>query len=288
MCLVAAVAGTMIAQSPTDWQVATVLPGLDFSGLTAAQKTAVLKILREEGCTCGCAMQLAECRVKDPACTYSKGLAALAIKSIQEGKTREQVLVALKASPLAKGPTPRPILEDPIRIPIDGAPAKGPESARVTLVEFSDFECPYCSHAVGQVDALMKLFPNDIRLVYKQFPLAMHPHARLAAAAALAANQQGKFWQMHDELFKNFRQLSRERILTLAKAIGLDTDQFTADLGSGKLDKVVNNDFRDGEEAGVQGTPAFFINGKHYNGPMELADVKPLIEAELKPVTAAK
>jgi len=288
MCLVAAVAGTMMAQSPTDWQAATELPGLDFSGLTAAQKTAVLKILREEGCTCGCSMQLAECRTKDPACTYSKGLAALAIKSIREGKTRAQVIAALKASTLAKGPTPRPILEDPIKIPIAGAPAKGPEGARVTLVEFSDFECPYCSQAVGQVDALMKMFPNDIRLVYKQFPLSTHPHARLAAAAALAANQQGKFWQMHDELFKNFRQLSRERIVALAKEIGLDMDQFTSDLGARKFDAVVNNDLRDGEEAGVGGTPAFFINGKHYNGPMEPAEVKPLIEAELKPVTAAK
>jgi protein-disulfide isomerase len=288
MCLLAAIAGTMIAQSPTDWQAATVLPGLDLNGLTPAQKITVLKILREEGCSCGCSMQLAECRVKDPACTFSKGLASIVIKSVKEGKGEEQAIADLKASPLAKGPAPRPLLEDPIKIPTGGAPAKGPENARVTLVEFSDFECPYCSHAVGQVDALMKVFPNDIRLVYKQFPLSMHPHARLAAAAALAANQQGKFWQMHDALFKNFRQLGRERILALAKETGLDMDRFTADLNSGKFDAVVNNDLRDGEEAGVQGTPAFFINGKHYNGPMELVQVKPLIEAELKPVTAAK
>lgn len=288
MCLIAAVAGALIAQSPTDWQVATELPGLDFSGLTPAQKTAVLKILRDEGCSCGCSMQLAECRIKDPPCTYSKGLSAIIIKSIREGGTPDQAIAALKASPLAKGPTPPPLLEDPVKIPINGAPAKGPENARVTLVEFSDFECPYCSRAVTQVDALLKLFPNDIRLVYKQFPLSMHPHARLAAAAALAANQQGKFWQMHDLLFRNFRQLSRERILALAKEMGLDMERFTADLGSGKLDPVVNKDLRDGEEAGVRGTPAFFINGKHYNGPMELAEVKPLIEAELKPVSAAK
>src|SRR5260370_41240896 len=140
ICLIAAVAGTMIAQAPTDWQAATDLPGLDFSGLTAAQKTAVLKILREEGCPCGCSMQLAECRTEDPACTYSKGLSALAINTMHEEKTADQVMVALKASPLAKGPTPRPILEAPVKIPIDGPPPKEPEKARSPLLEFSSFE----------------------------------------------------------------------------------------------------------------------------------------------------
>lgn len=288
VCLIASLAGILLAQSPTDWQAATDLPGIDFSGLTAAQKTAVLKILREEGCSCGCGMQMAECRVKDPACGFSKGLSAIVIKGVKEGKTHDQVIAGMKSSPLAKGPQPKPVLEDPIKIPLDGAPTRGPENARVTLVEFSDFECPYCSKAITQVDALLKMYPNDIRLVYKQFPLSMHPHARLAAAAALAANQQGKFWPMHDQLFHNFRQLSREHILALAKEIGLDMDRFTSDLASGKFDAVVNKDYRDGEEAGVEGTPAFFINGKHYNGPMELAEVKPLIEAELKPVHAAK
>lgn len=286
--LISAVAGAMFAQSPTDWQVAADLPGIDLNGLTAAQKTAVLKLLREEDCSCGCGMKLAECRVKDPSCTYSKGLSAILIKNIRDGKTPAQALASLKSSPLAKGPVPRPLLEDPIKLSIAGAPAKGPENARVTIVEFSDFECPYCSRAVGQVDALMKVFPNDIRLVYKQFPLSMHPHARFASLAALAANQQGKFWQMHDKLFANYHQLTREHITALAREIGLDIDKFNADLASGKLEPVLNKDLKDGEESGVDGTPAFFINGKHYNGPMEVSQVKPLIQAELKPVSASR
>jgi protein-disulfide isomerase len=270
------------AQSPENWQQVADLPGVDMAGLSAAQKTTVLKILREQGCSCGCGMQIAECRMKDPACSFSTGLAAIVIKNVREGKTHEQVVAALKASPLAKGPAPRPILSDPVKVPIAGAPAKGPENARITLVEFSDFECPYCSHAVGQVDALMKIFPKDIRLVYKQFPLSMHPHARKAAAASLAANEQGKFWQMHDKLFASFRQLDDEHILAMAKEIGLDMNRFTADLGSGKYDAVIKKDLRDGEESGVAGTPAFFINGKLYSGSMEAAQVKPLIEAELR------
>jgi protein-disulfide isomerase len=270
------------AQGPETWQQTADLPGVDMTGLSAAQKTAALKILREQGCSCGCGMQLAECRVKDPGCTYSSGLAAMVVKGVREGKTRDQIVAALKDSPLAKGPAPRPILSDPVKISINGAPAKGPENARVTLIEFSDFECPYCSHAVGQVEALLKIFPKDIRLVYKQFPLSMHPHARKAAAAALAANEQGKFWQMHDKLFANYRQLSDANILTMAKEIGLDMNRFSADMASGKFEPAIKKDLKDGEESGVFGTPAFFINGKLYNGGMEAAEVKPLIEAELK------
>ena len=288
VCLFAAGAGIIPAQQPADWQTATDLPGIDLDGLTAAQKTAVLKILRAQGCSCGCEMKLAECRLKDPACSYSTALAAVVVKNVREGKSTEQVIAALKDSPMARGPKPRAVLEDAVRIPIAGAPVKGPENAPVTLVEFSDFECPYCSKAVHQVDALLKAFPNDIRLVYKQFPLSMHPHAKLAAEASLAANEQGKFWEMHDKLFANFRQLSRERILEIAREIGLDTTRFTADLNSGKYNSTVDRDLKDGEEAGVYGTPAFFINGKHYNGPMDLSAVKPLIEAELKPVRASK
>ena len=110
----------------------------------------------------------------------------------------------------------------------------------------------------------------------------MHPHARKAAAAALAANEQGKFWPMHDKLFENYRQLSDSSILAMAKEVGLDMNRFTADLASSRFEPVINKDLKDGEESGVFGTPAFFINGKLYNGGMEAAQVKPLIEAELK------
>src|SRR5437870_8458979 len=123
------------AQGPENWQVATDLPNVDLSGLSATQKTAVLKILREQGCSCGCGMKMAECRVKDPGCTFSSGLAAIVVKGVREEKTRDQILAALKDSALAKGPAPRPILSDPVKVPINGAPAKGPENARVALIE---------------------------------------------------------------------------------------------------------------------------------------------------------
>ncbi len=289
-CLFTAMAGLLLAQSPIDWQTATDLPGVDMKGLSPNQKTAVLRILREQNCSCTCGMKIAECRVKDPRCGFSTGLAAVVVKAVREGKNMDQVLDDVKASPLSKGPPERKILEDPVKTPIPtaGAPSKGPENARITLIEFSDFECPYCSRAVHEVDALLKAYPDQIRLIYKQFPLSMHPHARLAATAALAANEQGKFWEMHDKLFANYKQLSREHILAIAKDIGLNMDRFTADWTSGKFDAEVSKDYKDGENAGVFGTPAFFLNGKLYNGPMELSAIKPLIDAELKPVRASK
>ena len=226
-------------------------------------------------------MKVAECVHRDPNCTYSKALVPLAIKGVQEGKSLIEISKLMDASPKAHRPK---LLEDAVTIPVSGSPARGPNDARITLVEFSDFECPYCSLATGEVNAILSAYPKDIKLIYKQFPLSMHPHASLAAAASLAANQQGKFWQMHDALFKNFRKLSREHILELAKEIGLDMAKFTADLDSPKYQAAVKKDVADGETAGVYGTPSFFVNGKHYNGPLSLESIKPILDAELKAV----
>ncbi|HLK21017.1 MAG TPA: thioredoxin domain-containing protein [Bryobacteraceae bacterium] len=267
------------AQAPsTSWQTSDKLGSIDLSALTPAQKQAVLKITREQDCSCLCGMKVAECVNRDPNCSYSKALTAIAIKGVQEGKSLVEISKLMDASPKAHRPK---LLEDPVAIPVAGSPTRGPNDARITIVEFSDFECPYCSIAVGEVNTIMSAYPKDIKLIYKQFPLSMHPHAPMAAAASLAANQQGKFWQMHDALFKNFRKLSRENILALAKEIGLDMTKFIADLDSPKYQAVVQKDVADGETAGVYGTPSFFINGKHYNGPLTLESVKPILDAEL-------
>jgi protein-disulfide isomerase len=254
---------------------------MDLSPLTPAQKQAVLKLTREQDCSCLCGMKVAECVNRDPNCSYSKALVAIAIKGVQEGKSLVEISKLMDASPKAHRPK---LLEDPVTIPVNGSPARGPSDARITLVEFSDFECPYCSLAVGEVNTIMSAYPKDVRLIYKQFPLSMHPHAPLAAAASLAANQQGKFWEMHDALFKNFRTLSREHILALAKEIGLDMDKFTTELDSAKYQAVIKKDLEDGDTAGVYGTPSIFVNGKHYNGPLSLESMKPILDAELKGV----
>ena len=195
--------------------------------------------------------------------------------------TREEMEISKLMDQSPKAHRPK-LLEEPIKIAVDGAPVRGPADARITLVEFSDFECPFCSAAVKQVDIVMAAYPKDVKLIYKQFPLSMHPHAELAAEASLAAREQGKFWEMYDLLFKNYRTLSRNSILAMAQAIGLDVDKFKTDLDSGKLKAVVDKDLADGEMAGVYGTPAFYIDGKQYNGEVTLAALRPIIADELK------
>jgi protein-disulfide isomerase len=268
------------APSPADaWKTSETLGNVDLSGLTAVQKRAVLKIVREQDCSCQCGMKTAECIMKDQNCSYSRALAKIAIQGVKDGKTLIEISKLMDASPKAHRPK---LLEAPVTIAVDGAPVRGPADARITLVEFSDFECPFCSAAVKQVDIVMAAYPNDIKLIYKQFPLSMHPHAELSAEASLAAREQGKFWEMYEVLFKNFRQLSRANILAWAKELGLNVDKFKVDLDSGKYKKEVEKDLADGEAAGVYGTPAFYINGKQYNGEVSLAALKPILAAELK------
>jgi protein-disulfide isomerase len=132
----------------------------------------------------------------------------------------------------------------------------------------------------------MAKYPADIRLVFKQFPLDTHSQAGFAAEAALAAHAQGKFWPMHDKLYANFRDLAPEKINQWAKESGLDLVRFTVDMKSGKYKAAVQKELDEGVEAGVQGTPTLFVNGKRYNGPVETAALEEVLQAELKKVPA--
>ena len=269
-----------------DWQTATTLPGVELTGLTAPLKQRALHALRVYDCSCGCGMKVAECRVKDPGCTFSKGLASTVVDSVRKGKTEAGALADAKASKYGHRVEPK-LLEDPVAIPTLGSPVTGPANAKITLVEFSDFQCPYCSRAVHKLTAMLQAYPNDIKLIFKQFPLDSHPQAQISAQAALAAHQQSKFWQLHDLMFANPNGLSRKSILGWAGSIGLDMKKFQADMDSEATKKAVARDQADGEKAGVEGTPTIFINGQRYSGELDLAAVKPIIEAELKRVSSA-
>ena len=280
ICILAATAlFAQVPKAPDNWRTIDDLPRVEMTGLTAVQKRAVLKLVREQDCSCQCGLKTAECLLADPQCSYSRALAAIAVKGVKDGKSLLEISKLMDISPKARRPK---TLEDPVKLSVAGAPVIGPSDAKITMVEFSDFECPYCSAAAVHMREIMAAYPKEIKLIYKQFPLSMHSHAALAAAASLAANDQGRFWQMHDIMFANFRKLSRENMLVWAREIGLDVDKFQADLDSGKYKKVIDKDLAEGETAGVYGTPAFFINGKLYNGPVDLATLKPILDAELK------
>ncbi len=267
---------TLFAQQA--WRAATELPGVDFTGLTALQKKQVLTVLRESGCACGCQMKVAQCRVEDPACGQSTTLAKVAVAAAKAGK---DIKAALEASPLVVAAKNRDrVLLDAVAIATEGAPVKGPESARITLVEFSDFQCPYCIRAVSQLEAVLKAYPKDVKLIYKQFPLDNHSQARIAAQASLAAHAQGKFWLLHDRMYGKSREINRANILAWAQEFGLDIPKFTAAMDSPAIKQAVDRDLAEGERIGVEGTPSLFVNGKKYQGALDPAVLIPLLAKE--------
>jgi len=274
--------GILLAQ---DWKTATTLPGVDFSGLTVKQKASVLKILRESACSCGCGRTMAQCRVEDPSCSYSVGLASTVIQAIKEGKTPEKALEAANTSRFGASHTAQ-LLEAPVKLPVAGSPVTGPVAAPITIVEFSDFQCPYCIQAVPEIEALLKVYPKEVKLIFKQFPLEIHSDAYRAATAALAAQRQDKFWEMHYALFAHHEDLSLESILKISQELKLDTTRLRHDMDSKEVHDTIAKDLADGNQAGVEGTPTIFINGQRYNGRIELTSLRGLIGTELKKAPA--
>jgi protein-disulfide isomerase len=275
------------ALSAQAWKTSESLPGVDLTGLTTAQKTKLLKLLRDQGCTCGCDMKLAECRMVDPKCSYSASLAQVMLTAIKEGKSDEEAIAAAKASQFGHAPEPGKVLDDPISIPVAGSPVTGPADAPITLVEFSDFQCPYCAVATPAIEEALRAYPKQVKLIFKEFPLDMHPQAPLAASAALAAFKQHKFWEMHDLLFANSTHLSRTNMIAFASQLGLDVQRFESDLSSTEIHETVVRDMQDGDKAGVEGTPTLFVNGQKYNGPISVQALKTVLEAEIQHPGAA-
>jgi len=270
------VAALCLAQA--NWQAVTDLPGVDWKGLVGPKKTAALRVMQSEGCNCGCNLKIAECRVKDSACGVSRNLAGVVVKATVEGKTPQAIKAELDRV-ASEGP---PVLDvDAVNISTAGDPVLGPANAKITIVEFSDFQCPYCSKAVPQVKEILRQMPN-VRLVFKQFPLESHSQAEFGAEVALAAQAQGKFWEMHDLLYAGFPDLTRNRINSYARQLNLDMKRFTAEVDGHKYRARVDAEEKEGEAAGVDGTPKFFFNGRRYNGVFDAKTVVALLRKEFK------
>jgi protein-disulfide isomerase len=159
--------------------------------------------------------------------------------------------------------------------------AEGPAEARLTLVEYGDYQCPYCGAAYPVVKRLQKRLGKKLRLVFRNFPLTQsHPYALIAAEAAEAAAIQGKFWEMHDLLFEQQTMLKPEIIPSWAKKIGLDVEKFGNDIRQGVVEKRIKEDRQSGIRSGVNGTPTFFINGTRYDGPADYVSLLEALESE--------
>ena len=167
---------------------------------------------------------------------------------------------------------------NPLKVDIGNSPTKGPKNAKVTVVEFSDFECPYCKRGADTVEQILKEYPKDVKVVFKNLPLSFHKNAKPAAIAALAAGKQGKYWEMHDELFKKQRGLTADYFLASAKTIGLNVDQFKKDLADESLAKQVADDEAGARKLGITGTPGFVVNGVLLEGAQPLPAFKKVID----------
>lgn len=157
----------------------------------------------------------------------------------------------------------------------DTTKAKGPANAKITIVGYSDFQCPACQTAEPVISKLVKEYPQDVRFIFRHFPLKMHLWSSLAHQATECANQKGKFWEFHDKLFSTQKEWSNpmnptERFLAFAKELNLNLDQFATCLSDKKVTDIVQEERRQGEELKIQSTPTFFVNGERLVGPMEL------------------
>jgi len=205
---------------------------------------------------------------------------------LREAIAEVQTAVQENAAPARAAAPARPNRPDPNKrytLKTEGAPVLGVEDARVTVVEFSDFQCPFCSRVTPTLLQLQKEYPEDVKVVFKHLPLtSIHPRSPAAHAAAEAAHRQGKFWEMHNKIFANQRDLADETFIVYAGELGLDVDQFKTDLASDDVKSRVTSDSREAQSLGVSGTPSFFINGKYLSGAQPLEAFKAAVDEELK------
>ena len=168
-----------------------------------------------------------------------------------------------------------------VEVATAGRPERGGSGAAVTIIEFSDYQCPFCGRAEGVVEQVMEHYGDKVRLVYRDFPLPMHPQARPASEAAACANAQGKFWEYHKKLFANQTALGEDKLKDYAKDVGLDAAKFEQCLKDKPYKTAIDKDVADGEKVGVTGTPAFFINGRMLSGAQPFDKFKEVIDDEL-------
>lgn len=179
------------------------------------------------------------------------------VDSIKAGP-REEILLLVSS----KNKTVQlAVLEFVQDINVTGSPSKGAADAPVTIALFTDFQCPYCAKIVPQLNEVLEKNKGKVKLVFKNFPLNTHQFARKAAAAALAAGKQGKFWELHDRLFQNYNRLNDQVVQEQAQQLGLDMQKFNKDMNDPQIMQAINQDYQDGAKAGVRGTPTIYVNG---------------------------
>lgn len=240
------------------------LEGVDTKPLTPREKKDWSKYVSELLAPCSnVPVPIAQCVKEKRDCSKCLPAAKYVLKGVKDGLARDQIEKSYKN---------RFDADKVKNVTIDGSPVMGPEGAPITIVEFADFECPHCAQVVPLLDKTLEEKKNDVRFVFKFYPLPGHPHADIAARAAIAAWRQGKFWQMHHVLFRNQQHLEQTDLDSYAKELGLDLSRFHADLQAPETAARIAQDKKLGEDVKVEGTPTIFVNGRLYDGHQELGE----------------
>ncbi|MGD8863750.1 MAG: thioredoxin domain-containing protein [Myxococcales bacterium] len=259
------------AAAPAEGEPIEELEGVDTSQLTAAETEMWTELVNERLSPCGDPVSVARCAAEKQKCGACVTAARYITRLVMEGYDK-QTIESHYTGRFDEG--------EIIEFSMDGAHVRGAPMAPVTLVEFSDFQCPFCGAAFPELERIVRQFEGKVKLVFKHFPLGSHPRAIPAARAAEAAGKQGRFWEMHDMLFRNQRQLEDADLLRYAEALGLDMEKFQADMASPEVQARVEADRAEGEKAGVDGTPSIFVNGRRFQEPLKA--LEPYLSEQLE------
>jgi thiol-disulfide isomerase/thioredoxin len=240
------------------------VPGVDTRDFTPREKHEFSEYVTELPSPCSTvAVPIAQCAIEKRQCAACVPAALAIAKAVRDGMTREQVHSLYKARFDAASAR---------AIPLEGSPSRGAEGAPVVIVEFADFECPFCQKIAPELDHMWEARKDKVRFVYKFLPLAMHPHGEVAARAAIAAQMQGKFWEMHQKLFANGQHLEDGDLAAYARAVGLDVDRFRTDMAGAAATARIEADRKLADTLGIKGTPTLFIDGREYDAKVDIGD----------------
>ncbi|HMA96964.1 MAG TPA: DsbA family protein [Polyangiaceae bacterium] len=234
------------------------LPGVDTNSLTRAERDVWAELVTEQLAPCSSiSKNIADCVRENAQCSACKPAASLLAQQIRRGKTKKQAEKAFRV---------RFAEDQRVSVDLDGSPSKGPPNAPITIVEWADFECGFCGRAVPILEEAQKAYPNQIQLVFKHFPLDAHVHAAQLSKVAIAAGNQGKFWEAHAALFAGRGGLADEAaIRKLAAELKLDADRLLADMQAPATAERVARDRTQADKLGLKGTPFIIINSRRFD-----------------------
>ena len=248
-------------------------PGLDISRLDDFQKKVFFRVVNTEPSICGQAQSLLQSAKKDPNCRRSYNAVRYVAHLVDQGFTDSEIGESL---------TKRYRNTVTHNLDISEAPMAGSPGARITLVEFADYECPHCKRFQPVLRQILDEFKGEVKLYFKHYPLPQHTQARMAAEAATAAQKQGKFWPYEEKLWANQDNLTQAELEKYAKETGLDMAKFRQDMESPVVKARVQKDRTEGSAAGISSTPTLFINGREYSDTHDTESLREWIKEELQ------